>query len=230
MRIFDSNNSSDSDSTSLSSKENEDKLSNGRKTVTAIKVQVKNDNRVSIFLDGKYSFSLTLDQLLEQKLKKNDSLEENKVKNLKKLYDEGKMRQRAIEWLMGRPHSTRELRDYFYRKKVEKDFQESMIEEFIEKKYLNDSEFARWFAENRARKNKSARAIRSELMSKGINSVDITTALENLETDDSDALKQLYEKIKNRPRYQDEQKLKMYLVSKGFSYSQVKQVLENDLS
>lgn len=195
--------------------------------ITAIKAQVKNENRVSIFVDGKYSFSLTLDQLLEQKIKKNDELDENEVKNLKKLSDEGKIKARTIEWLMGRPHSVQELRTYLYKKSVEKDFMESLIEELADRKIVNDEDFARWFAENRARKNKSVRVISAELRAKGVNSNAIQSAVGAIESDDSDALKNLMHKIQDRPRYQDKDKLIRYVLSKGFSYADIKKYLES---
>ncbi len=196
--------------------------------ITAIKAQVKNENRVSVFLDGKYSFSLTLDQLLEQKLKKNDELGESDVKQLKKLSDEGKLKARALEWLMNRPHSRREFRDYMFRKKAEKDLMGAWESEFIEKGYLSDENFARWFAENRLRKNKSRRAITSELASKGISREIAERTLNELiddEVNDEESLKKLIEKLKKRSRYQDEEKLKTYLISKGFRYGDIKQVL-----
>lgn len=207
--------------------ENVENVVNGLSKITAIKAQVKNDNRVSIFIDGKYCFSLTLDQLLEQKLKKNDEINQQQIKSFKKLSDEGKVRQRAIEWVMGRPHSTRELRDYLYRKKVEKDFMEQLIADFTEKNYLDDRRFSEFFADNRKRKNKSVRAIKSELMAKGISTTIADEVLSEHETSNSDALKKLIAKIENRPRYQDEQKLKTYLLSKGFSYHEVKTALES---
>ncbi len=196
--------------------------------ITVIKAQVKNENRVSIFLDNKYSFSLTLDQLLEEKLKKNDELDESRLKHLKKLSDEGKLKARALEWLMNRPHSRREFRDYMYRKKAEKDLTAAWEEEFIEKNYLSDDHFARWFAENRLRKKKSRRAVVAELASKGISREVADKVLEDLidgETNDSESLRALIEKLKTRTRYQDQQKLKAYLVSKGFSYSDIKEAL-----
>lgn len=200
--------------------------------ITAIKTQVKNDNRASIFLDEKYSFSLTLDQLLNEGLKKYNELNEAQVKNLKKLSDEGKLKQRALEWLMGRPHSTREFRDYLYRKKAEKDLISAWVEEFTDKKYLDDASFARWFAENRRRKNKSSRAIRAELMTKGVPSSTIQSIVTELENEDDgdkkteqEALLELVNKLRNRTRYQDEQKLKQYLVSKGFRYEDIKSAL-----
>jgi regulatory protein len=201
--------------------------------VTAIKAQVKNENRVSIFIDNKYSFSLNLDQLLDQKLKKGDELEEIHIKNLKKLSEDGKLKQRALEWLLSRPHSSKELRDYLYKKKTDKELIEVIVYDFTEKGYLNDENFARWFAENRRRKNKSNRAISSELYAKGISSVTIQNILNDLNEGDSnspdserEALSKLVNKLSERPRYKDRQKLTAHLISKGFTYSDIKEALD----
>lgn len=196
--------------------------------VTALKAQVKNADRVSVFVDGKYSFSLTLDQLLLEKLKKDHEIDEVRIKQLKKLSDEGKLKARAMEWLMGRPHSEREFRDYMFRKKADKDLIESWTEEFKDKKLINDYQFGLWFAENRLRKNKSKREIEAELRYKGVSPVtiqNIVTEL-NLLENEKEALKELVSKLRKRARYSDEIKLKRYLTSKGFKYSDIKEVLE----
>ena len=198
--------------------------------ITAIKSQVNNENRVSVFVDEKYSLSLTLDQLLEEKLKKDDELDEVRLKELKKLSDEGKLRARALEWLMTRPHSTRELRDYLFKKKTEKELISALVDEFTEKNYLNDQEFARWFTEQRLRKNRSIRAVEVELASKGI-SRDIVNSIKKgyaSEETDQVALDNLIQKLRTRTRYQDEEKLKAYLYSKGFRYDDIKQALAKD--
>jgi regulatory protein len=199
--------------------------------ITAIKQQLKNPERVSIFIDGKYSVSLTLDQLLQEKLKKEQDIDEGDLKRLKKLSDEGKVRARTLEWLMRRPHSERELRDYLYRKKAEKDFADMLVNEFIDKKYLDDGAFARWFAENRIRKNRSKQAIAAELISKGISSVTIQSVVTELSLDVSEeqSLKQLVNKLRNKPRYSDEAKLIRYLLSKGFRYGDIKNVLRAEV-
>src|SRR3954468_12937735 len=107
--------------------------------ITSIKQQVKNPERVSVFVDGKYEFSLSLDELVKYKLKNNDELDKADVKRFKKISADGKLRARALEWLMNRPHSERELRDYLYKKKVEKDQIESLVDEFTHKGHLNNS-------------------------------------------------------------------------------------------
>lgn len=195
--------------------------------ITQLKAQVKNPDRVSIYVNEKYSFSLTLDQLLTEKLKKGDVLDDARLEQLKKLSGEGKLRARALEWVMGRPHSAYELRQYLYRKKAEKEHSESVVQEFIDKGYINDEAFARWFAEGRQRKNKSTRAIKSELMSKGVSPVTIQNIVTELETTDEQALQTLVSKLSNRSRYADKDKLTRYLISKGFSYADVKQALDS---
>ena len=109
--------------------------------ITAIKQQVKNPERVSIFVDGRYEFSLSLDELLQQKLKNGQELDLADVKRLKKVSDDGKLRTRALEWLLGRPHSTRELKDYLYRKKAGPELTESLVSEFTDKAYLDHRQF-----------------------------------------------------------------------------------------
>ena len=195
--------------------------------ITAIKQQVKNSERVSVFVDGKYSFSLTLDQLIDQMLKKDLELDEGRVKNLKKLSDEGKIRARTLEWLLNRPHSERELRDYLFKKKCEKELIDALVEEFKDRKYLDDDAFTRWFIDVRKRKNKSKRAIESELRSKGVSPVTIQSIVTETETNggEKDSLITLVNKLSSRTRYKDETKLIAYLISKGFRYSDIREVL-----
>src|SRR5438105_4270496 len=103
--------------------------------ITAIKQQVKNPERVSVFVDGKYEFSLSLDELLREKLNKDSELDKGDVKRLKKLSADGKLRTRALEWVLNRPHSGREFGDYLYRKKAEPEQIEQWRREFQEKGY-----------------------------------------------------------------------------------------------
>src|SRR5581483_11901484 len=115
--------------------------------LTSIKQQVKNPERVSIFVEGKYEFSLSLDELVKYKLRNGDELEKSDLKRFKKISADGKLRGRALEWLLSRPRSQREFRDYLYRKKTEPEQIDSLSGEFTEKGYLDDAKFAVWFAE-----------------------------------------------------------------------------------
>lgn len=193
--------------------------------ITALKAQVKNAERVSIFVDGKYTFSLTINDVIEYKLKKDLEVTELDIETYKKLSADGKLRARAYEWLMGRPHSTKELKDYLYKKKTDKDLQQKLITEFTSKGILSDERFAEWAVERLTRKNKSQRAIINELRSKGIDLVTIQSVMSHSGAVDSQHLQTLVTKLQTRPRYADQQKLTSYLISKGFRYDDIKEVL-----
>lgn len=194
--------------------------------ITLIKQQLKDQNRVSIFVDDVYSFSLTMNQLIEQKIRKNLEVSEQDVARLKKLSDEGKVRARSLDWLLRRPHSAKEFLEYCLRKKIDSDLAQRLLEDFTHKGYIDDQKFAHWFAEQRLLKGKSLRAVLAELAAKGIDSTTARSVIENQR--DEDSLRQLVAKLKTRSRYQDEKKLITYLVGKGFFYADIKVVLQDE--
>lgn len=195
--------------------------------VTSIKQQVKNPERVSIFVDGKYEFSLSLDELIKYKLNNNDDLDRADVKRYKKISVDGKLRARSLEWLMNRPHSEREFRDYLYKKKVEPEQINAFVGEFIEKGYLDNTKFAVWFTELQARRGKSDRAIRAELFKKGIGREVADEILEEGAGDETARLKAMIEKKRKLSRYKnDSEKLAKYLTSQGFSWRDVKKAID----
>lgn len=197
--------------------------------ITSIKQQVKNPERVSIFLDGKYSFSLSLDELVAEGIKNNDEIDGARLKNLKKLSDDGKLRQRALEWTLSRPHSTREFKDYMWRRNAEPQLTENLIDEFTQKKYLNDVGYGAWLVELRQRSGKSNRQIKNELFKKGLSREEVAAVLEGQEGSELERIRAIVTKKINLTRYRDNpQKLAKYLVTQGFSYADVKQALALD--
>jgi|SRR5579871_3318829 len=197
--------------------------------ITAIKQQVRNPQRVSLFVDGKYEFSLSLDELLKEGLKNGAELEVADVKRLKKLSADGKLRTRALEWLLNRPRSERKFRDYLYRKKAEPEQIERLVEEFTGKGYLDNFKFAQWFVELQARRAKSDRAIRAELFKKGISREIADEVLGENMGDEVERLKKIIEKKQKLSRYKnDTQRLVKYLTSQGFSWSLVKETLRTN--
>lgn len=189
--------------------------------ITRITEQVKNKDRISIFVDGVYCVSLTIDQLLSEKLKVGIELDEQGIKRLQKLSDEGKLKMRTIEWLMLRPRSEKELHDYLRRKKLEPDQISAWLANLQAAGYQNDINFARWWSEQRRNKQRSAGYIRQELLSKGVDQEIISNALAENQTSDNEALQRLIAKKRRNTRYQDDKKLTAYLQRQGYRYSDI---------
>jgi regulatory protein len=197
--------------------------------ITSITQQKKNTSRYNIFVDGKYSFSLTDVQLLDLGIKKNQELTSSDLQLYEKASSDGKIRQRALEWTLNRPRSTSELRLYLIKKAIDPDQKDQIINDFRAKKYIDDERFAQWWADLRLAKNHSIRAIQYELKTKGIDTETIS-GIESLnEHSGADSLRAVIAKKSSNNRYRDDkQKLTRYLIGKGFQYGDIKKALESE--
>ena len=108
--------------------------------ITALKVGVRDPNRVNVFLDGKFTFSLTIKQVGDFKLKTGLELSEAEVSEIQKASDFGKLLQRALEYALSRPHSEKEIRDYLKRKKMKCEIEKKRYDEFMDR-MKNDEEY-----------------------------------------------------------------------------------------
>ncbi len=196
--------------------------------ITAIKAQVKNADRVSVYVDDNYSFSLTYNQVLEQRIHSGLELSEPRLAQLKKTSDLGKAYERGLMFATLRPRSIKEMYDYARRKKWDPNDAKIIIDKLIAKSYLNDQQFAKLWVENRKlTKSISARRLRLELQQKGIPNDIINEAMVAYE--DQSPLRELVAKKRRLTRFaNDEQKLMQYLARQGFGFDDIKAALATE--
>ena len=193
--------------------------------ITKISEQVKDSNRVNVYLDGKYGFSLTLNQLLELRLKVGGEVDAKHLTKFKAFSKEGKLKMLALEWLIIRPRAIQEFADYLKRKGLKPAVIEKWVKEFTAKNYLGDTAFSRWWLEQRLAQQKSLRFIRFELRRKGVKSTIIDNVLADSQVAERVALRALVLKKRRLSKYQDNKKLIEYLLRQGYNYSSIKDVL-----
>ena len=197
--------------------------------ITGLKQGVKNPNRVNVFVDGKFAFSLDVAQVVDFKIKAGKLLEPEELLEYQKASEFGKLYQRALEWVLTRSRSEKELRDYLYKKvyekKLDKKYIDDIVEKLKEKKYLDDTRFAEWYVENRfVKKGVSARRLRIELMKKGVEKSIIEEVLSASERNDKDEILKII--AKKRAKYTDE-KFIQYLCRQGFSFELVSELVRS---
>lgn len=197
--------------------------------ITDIKQQEKRKDRYSIFIDGKYSFALSESELLSIGLKLNQELSKQELDKLKDQAVIDKGIYRVLELIARRPRSRWEVEDYLKRKKYDPEEIKKITDSIDEKGYINDEDFARrWVESRRLLKPMSNKKLRLELRQKRLSDEIIQKVLDQDETDEIDALKELIEKKRRQSRYQDEQKLIAYLARQGFNYGDIKEALGKD--
>jgi len=195
--------------------------------ITNIKQQQKDKNRASFFIDGSYSFSLTISQWQDSNLKIGDTISPQRIDELKKQSDYGKLYAKALDYLARRKRSIKEMRDYLMRKDAAAEDSELIIRKLLDLKYLNDEDFARsWVVDRNDFKPTSRRKLFFELKQKGIEGSVIERVLDEL-NQESTSLKRIIISKRKQKRYQDDTKLIAYLCRNGFSYGDVKKALED---
>ena len=194
--------------------------------ITAIKQQVKQQGRYSIFVEGKYSFSLSDTALLDSKLVNGQDLTERDVQEYKKLSQDDKLYNRALQYVALRPRSTWEVEFYLKRKEADPLLSQQIVNKLSNFGYIDDTAFARaWVSNRRALKPTSLRRLQQELRAKHVAGEIIDQVLAEDETVETDTLRELVERKRKQSKYQDDQKLMQYLARQGFGYGDIKQVL-----
>ena len=84
--------------------------------ITGLTTQQKDKNRINVLVDGKYRFSLDVYQVADLGLRTGKEYSEKELVELEIESQFGKLYGRALEYTMMRPHSSREIKDYLYRK------------------------------------------------------------------------------------------------------------------
>lgn len=210
--------------------------------ITSISVQIKNPDRVNVSVDGRFRFSLAISQVVDLGIKVGKEYSEGELAEIEGESEFGKLYAQALEYCLMRPHSVREVRDYLWKKTrpskyksrtglikehtgVNEETIERIFNRLVERDYVNDEKFARWWTENRnQRKGTSLRKLAGELRAKGVASHIIEAVLDESSRTDEDELQKII--AKKRSRYTDDQKLMQYLARQGFSYDDIKTALE----
>lgn len=108
--------------------------------ITSLRGAVRDPHRINVFLDGKFSFSLTLTELADSKLHQGQVLTDPEVERLRNLSGLGKLYQQTLEYCFSRPHSKKEIIDYLERKRLRRDISWKRFEEH-QLKMQNDPEY-----------------------------------------------------------------------------------------
>lgn len=200
-------------------------------TITRIKQQ-KDANRTNIYLDGKFAFGIPLEILLKYHLNVDKELSEETIKVLKDEDTEERIYARAVNFSTIRPHSEKEIRDWFKRKKVPEDVVEVVFNRLKNLDLVDDLHFSKWWIEQRQTfRPKPKRFIQFELRKKGVKNEIITELLSEWgpENEESIALsiaEKRHKRLTNLPVDEQRKKLSGFLARRGFSWSKVKKVVD----
>lgn len=196
--------------------------------VTAIRQQERRKERFSVYVDGKYSFSLSDSALLQSGLSSGVQLSGDDIKRYKRLSAEDKLFTNAVRYAAMRQRSRWEIMTYLARKEAAPELAEQIADRLSGLGFIDDQAFARNWVENRhLLKPTSKRKLRQELQSKRVATAVIDEVLRQDETGDRQELRSLIAKKRRISKFsQDPAKLMQYLARQGFGYEDIKSAMD----
>lgn len=200
--------------------------------ITKIEVQKRNKERVNIYIDNEYSFSISAELVYKEGLKINEKIDLEKIKIIAKEDNYLKCKNIALRIVEKTYKSEKELKD----KLLLKGYDEASINKTLnflkEYNFLNDLNYVKMYVKDKTRlqgKNK----IKYDLIKKGINDTLIEEEISNINEDEEKdiaynmALKKYNILLKREnDKYKLSQKLYRFLLSKGYNYDIVSQAVK----
>ena len=195
--------------------------------ITALTAQRRRRNRVNVFLDGEYAFSLqdTLAATLHlgQELDAQDVAALRQRDAVEDAYD------RVLTYLTYRPRSAWEVRQYLQKRDLGEEAQTLVLERLTRAGLVNDREYAQFWVENRtAHRPRGRRALRAELRQKGIATEVVESAVSDVD-EDAAALAVAEARVRrlaHLDRLAFRQRMYGYLQRRGFSYDVCRRVTD----
>ena len=191
--------------------------------ITALTAQKRRKDRVNLFLDGEYAFSLSI--LNAAWLSIGQELSPEKIASLKQEDEYERGKEIALRLITNRPRSKKEVLDRMREKDVDEAVRERVITRMEELDLLDDEAFARYWIDQRARfKPRGIPLLRQELQQKGVDRQIVNDLLQEL--DNSAAVMQAAEKkarsLSHYPEDQFRKKLTGFLQRRGFHYEEIR--------
>ena len=193
-------------------------------TITALKAQKRNPNRINVFIDGEFGFGVS--RIVAAWLSVGQIISDERIASLK-IDDELEVAyQYALKLINYRMRSSNEVDHYLLEKGASQETIKSVLERLKRSGLVDDSQFARNWTENRSEfRPRSRRAIKRELHFKGISEDVIEKTLNEMPPEEELAYQagaKYARKLIFSDRFEFSRKLSGFLARRGFSYDVIK--------
>ncbi len=196
--------------------------------ITALREQKRNKDRVNVYLDGEYAFSLGAQ--LAAELQEGSFISAAELHELQRRDSFANAYKRALDYLAYRPRSRNELSDYLRGKRVPERIIEEVLGGLAREELVDDLAFAQYWVENRERFRPRSRALLSyELRRKGLDEEVISEALIAVDEEES-ARRAAHQRASRYIRLDEKsfrQKMGQFLRRRGFTYRLIQEAVDS---
>ena len=200
--------------------------------ITKIETGKRNKERVNVYIDDEYAFSINMELVYKFGLKVNEEVNKEKLIEISKSENLSKCKESALRTIERSYKTEKEIRDKLLAKEFDIETVDSTINFLIEYGFIDDSKFVSMYIKDRIR-TQGRNKIRYSLISKGVNKLLIEEAFSTLDRDDEmeRAIILCEKKYLNISKREDDDfkiknKLTRYLLGRGYDYDIAKEVIK----
>ena len=193
--------------------------------ITRVELQKNDNTRFSLFSGDEYIMSVSAENLAKYGYGEFEISDED-LKELMKKEDIEKAYKRALRYTSKSLKSSKEVIDYLYKHKISPDLHEEIISRLKDLGLLDDERYLEIYLEEKFNYSSDGSIkIKNKLYQKGFKSTDVDPHLHKFKEIEFENLKKLIENRRNSRKKEDKNKLIRFLLSKGYEYSMISEVI-----
>lgn len=200
--------------------------------ITKIEAQKRNKDRVNIYIDEDYAFSLSAELVYKEELKIKMQVDNNRLGRIAREESFLKCKDSALRTIERSYKTEKEIRDKLLLKEFDIDSIERTLEFLKEYNLLNDENYVKMYVKDKI-KVEGQNKIKYALIQKGIDEELIKYEISKFDNDSQkevayDLATKKYNLLSKREddKYKISQKLYRFLTTKGYDYSIVSDVVK----
>lgn len=197
--------------------------------ITSVEKNKKNKDRFSVYIDEKFSFSISEDDYLSMHLYDKSELSDDEIKYIKNTINFYSAKNCALKYLSYKLRTEKEVRLKLQDEGFDSDSIDMAIEELNVLGYINNKIYVQKFVFDRSKlKPKSKKLIKLELLSRGIQEEIIDEVLDDWNVDESVVAEGLVKRKFGKYDFNDEKvksKAYMFLKHRGYSHETIESVI-----
>ena len=199
--------------------------------ITAVEKSKKNKNRLHIYIDGKFSFTISEDDYVSMNLYENPVLTEDTVDYIKNTLNFRDAKSLAVRYLSMKLRTENEVRVKLQDQCYDCVCIDQVIEELKSIGYINNKLYAQKYVFDRSKlKPLSKKLMKQELQARGISEEIAEEVLDDWKVEDIVVAESLLKRKFGKYDLTDEKILKkayMFLLHRGFSHDIIREALRS---
>lgn len=197
--------------------------------VTDLTISRTNHSFFSVYLDNDFFCDLSIESIEKLKVKVGKEISSSTASDLRRQAKIDEYFLKCLRQISIRKRSQSEIKNFLLKNQLNELESDEVIETLKSKNYINDLEYAKSFVHDRMLLNPTSyKKLEFLLRSKGLDKEILEQVISRDEVDRA-AIEKIITKKRKLSRFKDDKKLINYLITQGFSYSSIKEYLEDQV-